>query len=87
MNHLNRFQFACLVLAALLALPVGLRHLTVDSLDLPIARPPLAVSPHLYETDIHLLRELGADADAFELLRRQFRVVSHRNPVAQIQEA
>ena len=36
----------------------------------------LGVSPHLYEIDIRLLHEIGADADAFELLRRQFRFVA-----------
>ena len=32
------------------------------------------VSPHLYETDILLLRELGHEADAVALMRRQFRI-------------
>lgn len=42
---------------------------------------PLAVSPHLYEVEIRLLRDIGAESDALELLRRQFRIVQHREPL------
>lgn len=43
----------------------------------------VASSPHLYETYIRVLREIGADSDAFELLRRQFRIAARETDSGQ----
>ena len=48
----------------------------------PPPRSRISVSPHLYEVDIQLLREIGADDDALELQRKQFRVVLSRCPLS-----